>query len=261
MNRFGHYRKQKSSSNRNDVTTGSDLNEAIKSFQKFAGLNVTGRIDNATRKLMQTKRCQNPDYETTTNRRKRYATSGNWKKTSLKYYFTSYPNNSIGLTNADVDKIYQSAIAVWSAYIPITFTKVTAFPTDIKVTFASYNHSDSYPFDGPLGVLAHTFYPTNGNTHFDNSESWSNGTTQGTNLFQVMTHEFGHVLGLAHSSVQSAVMYPFYVGYNPNFNLDADDIQGIRYLYPTPTTVAATTTMKPTTTAPTTKAATTTHTI
>ena len=41
----------------------------------------------------------------------------------------------------------------------------------------------------------------------------------------------GHSLGLEHSNVRDAVMYPWYTQYNPNFELHEDDIFGIQSLY------------------------------
>ena len=53
----------------------------------------------------------------------------------------------------------------------------------------------------------------------------------GINLFQVAAHEFGHSLGLEHSDVKTALMTPYFQGYEPNFKLDIDDIRGINALY------------------------------
>ena len=44
-------------------------------------------------------------------------------------------------------------------------------------------------------------------------------------------HEFGHSLGLSHTDVKSALMAPFYRGYEPKIRLDKDDINGIQALY------------------------------
>ena len=45
-------------------------------------------------------------------------------------------------------------------------------------------------------------------------------------------HEFGHVLGLDHSSDRDAIMFPYYPDfYHPNLNLEPDDIAGIQSLY------------------------------
>lgn len=53
----------------------------------------------------------------------------------------------------------------------------------------------------------------------------------GVNLFQVAAHEFGHSLGLSHSDVRRSLMAPFYRGFEPGFQLDRDDIDGIQSLY------------------------------
>lgn len=88
-----------------------------------------------------------------------------------------------------------------------------------------------YPFDGPGGVLAHAYFPEDGRAHFDEDETYTHNTPSGTNLLWVGVHEFGHSLGLQHSNVQGAVMYPYYTGYVPNMQLHSDDIAGIQSLY------------------------------
>lgn len=92
--------------------------------------------------------------------------------------------------------------------------------------FEESEHGDGDPFDGPGGTLAHAYFPVyGGDAHFDDAEYWTIKSTRGTNLFQVAAHEFGHSLGLSHSDVRSALMAPFYRGYDPVFRLDSDDIQ------------------------------------
>lgn len=53
----------------------------------------------------------------------------------------------------------------------------------------------------------------------------------GVNFFQVAVHEFGHSLGLAHSDVYSALMAPFYKGYQKDFSLGSDDVDAVQALY------------------------------
>jgi hypothetical protein len=61
----------------------------------------------------------------------------------------------------------------------------------------------------------------------------SSGCSSGVYLEDIATHEFGHVLGLGHSSVSAASMYPKVSWCSTaTRSLDADDLAGIEKLYP-----------------------------
>ncbi|KAG8446572.1 hypothetical protein GDO86_014140 [Hymenochirus boettgeri] len=65
---------------------------------------------------------------------------------------------------------------------------------------------------------------------YDQDKKWGFCPDQGYSLFLVAAHEFGHALGLEHSDVKEALMYPMY-RYIEEFQLHDDDISGIQYLY------------------------------
>ena len=68
--------------------------------------------------------------------------------------------------------------------------------------------------------------------HFDDDEDFTYKSTSGTDVFWVAVHEAGHSLGLEHSPVLEAVMYPWYKGNTGGeFDLREDDILGIQALY------------------------------
>ena len=62
-------------------------------------------------------------------------------------------------------------------------------------------------------------------------QDWTVNTPRGTSLLMTAAHELGHSLGLSHSDKRSALMAPFYRGYEENIQLDRDDIEGIQTLY------------------------------
>ncbi|XP_066258810.1 matrix metalloproteinase-14 isoform X3 [Euwallacea similis] len=284
--------------NSSQLLDESSFKKAVEDFQSFAGLEVTGELDDTTIETMSLPRCGVKDkVGTGDNRAKRYALQGSrWKVKNLSYKISKYPPK---LKRKEVDAEVQRAFNVWTDYTDLTFTPKSG-QVHIEIRFESGEHGDGDPFDGPGGTLAHayfpppeqhqyltasslvhklqpqkryrnkenyfgvginhqynpwlifrpwytptytpTFYPQHpakvfgGDAHFDATEAWSINSYRGTNLFQVAAHEFGHSLGLSHSDVRSALMAPFYRGYDPTFRLDQDDIDGIQALYGKKTT-------------------------
>ncbi|KAM5245869.1 matrix metalloproteinase-9 [Ctenodactylus gundi] len=85
--------------------------------------------------------------------------------------------------------------------------------------------------------------------NFDTDKKWGFCPDQGYSLFLVAAHEFGHALGLDHSSVPEALMYPMY-RYLEGNPLHEDDVNGIQKLYgpgpePDPRPPTTTTTPEP----------------
>uniref|UniRef100_A0A7N6ASE4 Matrix metalloproteinase-9 n=1 Tax=Anabas testudineus TaxID=64144 RepID=A0A7N6ASE4_ANATE len=66
--------------------------------------------------------------------------------------------------------------------------------------------------------------------NYDDDKKWGFCPDKGYSLFLVAAHEFGHALGLDHSNIRDALMYPMY-SYVEKFPLHKDDIEGIQYLY------------------------------
>ncbi|XP_071789517.1 stromelysin-3-like isoform X1 [Asterias amurensis] len=230
----------------------ADIPRALRTLQTFAGIEVTGYLDDRTIELLKQPRCgndditgsanmqvslknHNPSKFSTINREKRYNIDGNkWPVKDIKYYYDSIAED---ITPDEMRNAIARAWKVWSDVTPLTFTEVKVKEeAHIVIKFARGLHGDGEyaKFDGPGGTLAHAYFPENGNAHFDEDEIFSVHSTEGVNLFIVAAHEFGHSIGLAHSSEFGALMYPWYQGYVPEFVLPEDDILGVQQLYGKP---------------------------
>lgn len=130
------------------------------------------------------------------------------------------------------------ALNLWTQVTNLTFQPSSnpGGPRNILIKFVSGAHGDAYPFDGPTGSLAHTFYPVPvnaetlaGDMHLDADENWHAGGD--TDIFSVTLHEAGHAIGLGHSDKPGDVMYPYY---HSRSSLSANDIAAAQSLYGKP---------------------------
>ncbi|MDQ6677086.1 MAG: matrixin family metalloprotease, partial [Acidobacteriota bacterium] len=144
------------------------------------------------------------------------------------------------LTDKVPDAIVKSevirAMAEWSKVARVQFAPGASSEAARTITLqvAVREHGDGYPFDGPGGILAHTFYPSNpepiaGDIHLDAEEGWHAGTN--IDVYTVALHELGHALGLGHSDQPGAIMYPYY---RYPAQIGVDDIAGIQSIYGAP---------------------------
>ncbi|XP_057294985.1 matrix metalloproteinase-C-like [Hydractinia symbiolongicarpus] len=204
---------------------GDGMATAIKQFQTFHQLPVTGVLDTATKDEMSKPRCGMSDVVSTNAY---FATRGKWRTTQLTYYFE---NTGRDLAMNVVKNEIKKAFDMWAAVTPLTFREVSS-RGHINIGWYVGNHGDNGPFERRRGgVLAHAYFPENGRLHFDEYEDWAVNGNRGTDLLWVAVHEIGHALGLQHSRVSGTIMWPTYYGYKAGLKLHQDDISGIQSLY------------------------------
>uniref|UniRef100_W5LYS5 Collagenase 3 n=1 Tax=Lepisosteus oculatus TaxID=7918 RepID=W5LYS5_LEPOC len=197
----------------------------IQEMQGFLGLEVTGQLDPDTLAVMNMPRCGVPDV----GEYNLFPRNLKWRNNNVTFRIVNYTPD---LKPSEVDRAIHNALKAWSDVTPLVFKKIHNGTADIMIAFGAKEHGDFNPFDGPNGLLAHAYPPGNGiggDTHFDEDETWSTDSS-GYNLFVVAAHEFGHALGLAHSSDPGALMFPVY-SYSRGFPLAEDDMHGIQALY------------------------------
>ncbi|KAL3268417.1 hypothetical protein HHI36_007530 [Cryptolaemus montrouzieri] len=237
MKQFGYLAKDKETSAA--LYTEEGLSETIKAVQKFGAIEETGKLDNATLKLMASPRCGNPDV-IQRKRSKRFTFGSNgWNKKHITFYVANWSSR---LGEEKVSRLIEKALKTWGSYGGLTFTKKTTPDADIIVSFARGAHNDPFPFDGPGYVLAHAYFPNDGSElsgdiHFDDDEEWVDSTLNelldsGTDFYTVALHELGHSLGLGHSNDPNAIMFPYYKGDDESsLQLGHDDILAMYQLY------------------------------
>ena len=158
--------------------------------------------------------------------------------------------NSAGsddLLTGDVEKAVTRALLAWES---ITRQQIR-FQYDGRNSIAVVNSTDNINSivweendwdyaDTSLAVTTYSYYlgdppqVVDTDIQFNGRDfHWSvNGQNdeKTVDVQQVLMHELGHLLGLAHSSVVNASLYP-YVGHEIRHKLSLDDRSGLRFLY------------------------------
>lgn len=148
----------------------------------------------------------------------------------------------------------QSAFNRWGALTGVTYIFVNAPGVDwddgaVWSSPGSATRGDvriaMRPMDGQSGVLAFNSYPINGDMVLDSAESWGSSNNTHRFLRNVVMHEHGHGLGLAHVCPinNSKLMEPTYS--SSYDGPQQDDLRGIHFRYgdvnePNNSSVAAT---------------------
>lgn len=200
-----------------------DIVAGTMKLKSFFKVQSTALIDAKLLGLVNTSRCAVPDFMRTEAAR--------WRKTNLTYYIARRDSD----LPADVwDAQIERAWSYWMAVANIKITRTNNANNADIVHDIGQGQRDN--FDGPSGTLAWAYLPNGRDQQllnkFDISETWitSDMNSRGVRLLNVCTHEFGHLLGLTHSQIQSALMAPYYSANiaTPQTN---DDIPRIQSLY------------------------------
>ena len=169
-----------------------------------------------------------------------YVTNGpTWSQAQAPYYINSA---NLDLAGISAETAVRSGADTWqqqSAAFRFTYSGLSSQTTTTYdgINLVLFRNASSG------SAIATTYWWTSGSRIVDaDIVFWdgafrffagSSGCSGGFYIEDIASHEFGHALGLGHSTSTNATMYPSVSACNMgNRTLDADDIAGVRALYP-----------------------------
>jgi hypothetical protein len=173
-----------------------------------------------------------------------YATYAHWASSTATFYVN--PVN-MDVPQADAITAIQTGMDAWNTQAGISFR--LQYGGTVNDTATAFDNRNVVMFRNATNgsAIATTYSWWNSNNELLDSDvvfwdagfAFYTGTTCGplanaAYIEDIAAHELGHAIGMSHSTVTDATMYPSY-SYcsDSNRTLSSDDIAGVRTLYPT----------------------------
>jgi hypothetical protein len=173
-----------------------------------------------------------------------YATNGHvWGTTQISYFIN--PSN-LYVSQADAIADIQQAASDWNTQAGVNARFAYAGATNANALAMDHTNNVFFRNDAS-GYIAETYWWWDGSGRLidadvvfhENYKFYARGVGcagDGYYVANTLAHEFGHALGLGHSSVDTATMYATEGACETaKESLDADDVAGIQSLYPAST--------------------------
>jgi hypothetical protein len=168
-----------------------------------------------------------------------YSTFGKWMVQPVVVY--ANPSNA-DVSASAAETALKAALEVWNTQSGAAFTY--AYGGKVKDTSTGYDGRNVIIFRNTSNgsAFASTYCWASGSSlvdcdivFWDEAATFVTGTSgcsRAAYIEDIAAHELGHALGLGHSKVTEATMYPSYPWCSQELRtLDADDIAGVQALY------------------------------